>query len=140
MINKLKRIPVPVMVLILLALLYPAFTMFEKSRLKARIDNNCLNFEEHLEDCYLTYYQKTAYTQGTKVALTQLHDRKEKDQLLAVNCHEAMHEIGHAAFHEYGSIGEAYATLITPAGVDTCMVSSRNRCAGESSTISARTS
>lgn len=109
MINKLKRIPVPVMVLILLALLYPAFTMFEKSRLKARIDNNCLNFEEHLEDCYLTYYQKTAYTQGTKVALTQLHDRKEKDQLLAVNCHEAMHEIGHAAFHEYGSIGEAYA-------------------------------
>lgn len=97
------------MVVLVLVLLYPALVMWDHSRLKSRIDNDCLDPRKHLEDCYLDYYQNTAKNLGTKKALEILRERKASDALLAVNCHEAMHEIGHEAFEEYKSIGEAYA-------------------------------
>ena len=109
MLYRLKKIPVPILVVLLLLLLYPTFVIWSHSRLKARVENNCLDPRKELEDCYVDYYNNTAKKLGAAVALKQLHDRKETDTVLAVNCHEAMHEIGHAAFEEYGSIAKAYA-------------------------------
>ncbi len=109
LVAKLKKIPVPFIVAIVLVLLYPAFVMLEHSRLKARFDNNCLDPRKDLEICYVDYYHDSAEKLGTIETLKQLHERKEVDAVLGVNCHEAMHEIGHEAFNEYGSIGEAYA-------------------------------
>ena len=109
MFARLKKLPAVVIVGVVIVLLFPAYSMWSHSMLKARIQNECLDLRKELRDCYYAHYRSVADREGSAVALKQLHERRESDDLLKVNCHEAMHEIGRVAYDERGSIADAYA-------------------------------
>lgn len=109
MFASLKKLPAVVIVGIVLVLLFPAYSMWNHSMLKARIQNECLDPRKELQDCYYAHYKSVAHTEGSAAAVKELHERRESDDLLKVNCHEVMHEIGRAAYDERGSIADAYA-------------------------------
>ena len=109
MISRLKKLPVRVNILVFLALLAPSYLLFQHTTLASRIAHHCYNPDELLENCFSDYYKETAHEHGTGAALSVLHRRMKNDPTLVTNCHEAMHEIGHEAYEEYGSIAEAYA-------------------------------
>ena len=109
MISRLKKLPVVVYIVVFLALLAPSYLLWQQTTLASRIAHHCYNPNELLENCFIDYYKELAHERGTDIALSVLHRRIKIDPTLVTNCHEAMHEIGHEAYEEYGSIAEAYA-------------------------------
>lgn len=108
MMNRLRKLPVLVLVSIMFLLIYAALPMWDHSTLKSRVLHRCVDPNNILENCYITYYLGVAEERGSKTALAILHERMESDTKLSTNCHQAIHAIGRTAFHEYGSIAEAY--------------------------------
>ena len=109
MISRLRKLPVYTYVVVVFLLLLSSYSLWQQSLLKSRLMHHCYDPREVLEVCYIDYYRDTAKRYGTKEALKVLHERKLTDIRLNTSCHEAMHEIGRAAFYEYGSIAGAYA-------------------------------
>ena len=109
MISILRKLPVPAYIVMMLLLCIPAYVKWTESRLHSRIVHHCYDPKLMLEECFLTYYQREAKAQGVEVALKKLHRHMKNDPTLTTNCHESMHEIGHVAYDEYGSIAKAYA-------------------------------
>ncbi len=58
--------------------------------------------------CLEQYYAEFAKTAGTARALALISGQVKREEHFGVRCHAVMHEIGHRAAHEYGSLGSAF--------------------------------
>ncbi len=109
MISSLKRLPLSVIIGLMFMLLCAISFEWSKSELRSRLGHLCYDPRISIQDCYISYYKTIAQHDGTNAALIELHAHLKSDDRFNANCHEAMHAIGRSAFHEFGSIAEAYA-------------------------------
>ena len=60
------------------------------------------------EACFETYYENDAHNNGVDHALALIDMQIKREASFGGSCHLIMHQIGHAAAHEYGTLGEAF--------------------------------
>lgn len=65
--------------------------------------------------CLGTYYETFAQDRGTVSALRLIEAQIQREKNFDVQCHEVMHEIGHAGAHEFKTLGDAFVK-----GTDLC--------------------
>ena len=109
MLDRLKKLPISILVIFMVLLLCASYALWTRSELKSRVLHACYSQNKALSDCYISYYQDISEKLGTKKALQKLHENLKVDKKLNEDCHMAAHVIGRNAFHEFGSIAKAYS-------------------------------